>query len=101
MWQLERSKRLRSEQKVQLYLEQLNAGRYNDWRLPTKSELYRFIEIFDWKKNGDVRTRVEGDHWLTVDSGTVVPGEWELDDMCGPERIFYKKKSGYVRAIRP
>lgn len=101
MWQLERSKRLKSEEKVKMYLEQLNTGRYKDWRLPTKSELFRFTEIFDWKKNGDVRIKIEGDHWLIGKSDKITAGKWELDDLCGPERKFYTKKSGYVRAIRP
>lgn len=101
MWRLDRSERLKSEKDVELYLDQLNAGRYSDWRLPTKSELYRFIAIFDWKKNGDVKIKIEGDHWLADDSNKIKAGEWELDDLCGPERIFYNKKSGYVRAIRP
>ncbi|MGV7235478.1 MAG: hypothetical protein ACQ9ET_04395 [Nitrosomonadaceae bacterium] len=50
MWQFNRSKRIRTREEVEQYFHILNSGQYNDWRLPTKSELYRFIEIFDWKK---------------------------------------------------
>lgn len=101
MWRLDRSKRLRSEQEVERYLDQLNSKHYKDWRLPTKSELHRFIEIFDWKKNGEVKIKIEGDHWLIDDSNKIKAGEWELDDLCGPIRVYYNKKSGYVRAVRP
>lgn len=101
IWQLDRSNWLKSEQEVKIYLDTLNTGKYNDWRLPTKSEMYSFVNIFDWEKNGEVNIKIDGNHWIIDDANQVAAVEWELEDMCGPERRFYNKKSGYVRAIRP
>lgn len=99
MWQIHKSKKLRSVDAVQNYLAELNRGKYHDWRLPTKQELYDLFSYFDLKLHGDVRIQLEGNYWL--DNDGIVAGAWEIGDQCGPSRSFYSKKSGYVRAIRP
>ncbi len=101
IWQMERSKKFRSQEQVEKYLNQLNQGPHHDWRLPTKWELYDFIAKFDLKINGDIRIPFEGSYWLKDDNGTIHPGSWETGDQCGPERGFFTTKSGYVRAVRP
>ena len=100
-WQMERSKKFRSLGAVEKFLHRLNQGPYQDWRLPTKWELYDFIAKFDLKKNGDISVPFEGSYWLKDDNGTIHPGSWETGDQCGPERMFFSTKSGYVRAVRP
>jgi len=99
MWQMHKSKRLRSPEDVATYLNKLNTGKYQDWRLPTKQELYDLFSFFDLKLYGDVRIQLEGNYWLENDG--MMAGAWEIGDQCGPSRSFYTKKSGYVRAIRP
>jgi len=101
IWQMERSKKFRSLEEVEKFLNRLNQGPHHDWRLPTKWELYDFIAKFDLKKNGAVNIPFEGDYWLKDDNGTIHPGSWETGNQCGPERMFFSTKSGYVRAVRP
>lgn len=101
MWQMERSKKISSAAAAEQYLRQLNQGPQKDWRLPTKGELYDLLTIFDLKKNGGITLELAGDYWLTDDNGATYAGAWETGDQCGPERTFYRGKSGYVRAVRP
>jgi hypothetical protein len=101
IWQMQRSKKMDSPGEVQQYLHQLNQGPYHDWRLPTKWELYGLFAKFDLKINGEVSIRLEGSYWIKDEDGSIHPVSWETGDQCGPERIMYPTKSGYVRAIRP
>ena len=101
MWQIDRSKKMKTPAEVSQYLHTLNKGAYSDWRLPTKQELYQLNTIFDFKKNGAVKFKFEGKYWLVDPKGAVSVGAWEIGDQCGPERTFYVGKKGYVRAIRP
>lgn len=101
IWHLNRSKRFKTEGDATRYLNALNQGEFNDWRLPTKDELYKLFSIFDLKRNGSVKTRLEGTYWLTDKRGKMYAGAWEIGDQCGPSRTFYMYKNGYVRAVRP
>jgi len=101
MWIKTRSKRVDSVDDVQQHLSTLNKGEFNDWRLPTKRELYNLFSIFDMKKNGKVKIRIEGSYWLVNNTGKVIAGAWEIGDGCGPERIFYPSKEAHIMAIRP
>lgn len=102
MWRVDRSKKLKTPQDVAQYLDTVNEGTYNDWRLPTKQELYDLFAIFDLKRNGEVQIRLEGDYWLTEGpTSPVYVGSWQIGDGCGPSRSFYSGKKGYVRAVRP
>ena len=99
MWQMRKSKRFKNASSAVQYLNELNQGEYQDWRLPTKQELYKLFSDFDLKMNGDVRIRLEGNYWIENDG--IQAAAWEIGDQCGPSRTFYTKKAGYVRAIRP
>lgn len=101
MWQLERSKRLRTTQEVDTYLAALNRGTYKDWRLPTRQEIFELFGFFDLKENGEVKLRLEGGYWLVNRNGEIEVGAWEIGDQCGPSRTYFTKKAGYVRAVRP
>lgn len=101
VWQMERSKKMRSLAEVEHYLNQLNQGVYHDWRLPTKWELYDLFSTFDLKKNGDVTIVLEGSYWIRDDKGKRHPASWETGDQCGVERTYYTTQSGHVRAVRP
>lgn len=101
MWRADRSKKLERVEDAESYLKKLNQGAYNDWRFPTKVELYDLFTIFDLKKNGDVKIRLEGYYWLVDDKKKKYIGGWQIGDGCGPSRSFYTGRKGYVRAIRP
>lgn len=101
MWTAVKSKKLATAEEVRQYLNRLNEGEYNDWRLPTKQELYDLFTIFDLKNNGKVRISIEGNYWLRKPEGKIIAGAWEIGDGCGPERVYYSKEKGYVRAVRP
>lgn len=102
MWQANRSKKTHKAEDAESYLQKLNQGTYNDWRLPTKQELYDLFSIFDLKLNGDIKIRLEGNYWLSDDKNNLkYVGGWQIGDGCGPSRSFYKGKEGYVRAVRP
>jgi len=101
MWQVERSNKMKSVQEVENFLKELNSGKYDDWRLPTKEELSDLFTIFDLKNNGDVKIRLEGSYWILGRDSEVQVGSWEIGDGCGPTRAYYTKKAGYLRAVRP
>ena len=100
-WQVNRSKKIKTIEEVSAYLTTLNQGKYDDWRLPTKLELFQLFSDFDLKRNGNLKIRLEGSYWLLDDMGQAHVGAWEIGDQCGPSRTFYKGKAGYLRAIRP
>lgn len=101
MWTTVKTSRYESRGTVENYLQTLNDGKYSDWRLPTKWELREFYDIFDLKQAGDVRVQIEGNYWMVMESGESSAAAWEVGDQCEPERFFYKKQSGRIRAVRP
>lgn len=101
MWQLERSRKIRSIEQAYASLNTLNEGEYNDWRMPTKKELAELYLLFDLRKNGDVKIKLSGSYWHHQENGDISVGSWELGDECGPSRVYYPEKSGYLRAVRP
>jgi hypothetical protein len=101
IWQTNRSKRLKTQDDVYDYLADLNQGEFDDWRLPTRQELYDLFSVFDLKQNGEVEIRLEGSYWLSDEEDGIHVGVWEIGDQCGPSRSYFKGKAGYVRAVRP
>lgn len=101
MWTINKSDKYQSVESAKQYLEKLNDGEYQDWRFPTKQELYDLFEIFDFKKNGEVKISIEGAYWLMIADGSLNVGAWEIGSGCGPERTFYLLKQGAVMAVRP
>ena len=101
IWQKERSKRFSSLKQAEQYAANLKVGGYDDWRLPTIYELYGLHYIFDLHKNGTVQIKLEGNYWAGKKDGEGMVGSWEIGDQCEPERQYFKKNKGYVRAVRP
>lgn len=100
-WQTVTSKTLRSLKDADDYSTSLESGGYDDWRLPTVSELFELYMTFDLHENGDCRMVVEGTYWSDEPDLEGRVGTWELDDNCDPERRYIPQKKGKVRAVRP
>ncbi len=80
MWQMDRSKKIRSPAEVQEYISDLNKGEYNDWRLPTKYELYDLFLLFALKENRELDIKLEMSYWLVGNNGKMIVGSWEPGD---------------------
>ncbi len=80
MWQMNRSKKMRSSTEVQEYLSNLNKDEYNDWRLPTKYELYDLFLLFALKENQELDFKLEMSYWLIGNNGKMIVGSWEPGD---------------------
>jgi|GEM_PF-2630690 len=80
MWQMDRSKKMSSPAEVQEYLSDLNKDEYNDWRLPTKYELYDFFLLFALKENQELDIKLEMSYWLVGNNGKMIVGSWEPGD---------------------
>ena len=100
MWQVGTSRKIKSLAEAKNYAANLKEGGYDDWRLPTVSELYDLYIIFDLHQNGDCQLKVEGTYWSDEPDLQGRVGTWELDDNCDPERQYIPKKKGQVRAVR-
>lgn len=100
MWQVGRSKTMRSLDAAKEYTSALQEGGFVDWRLPTVTELYELYMIFDLHENGNCELDAEGTYWSDEEDLEGRVGTWELDDNCDPERRYIPKQTGIVRAIR-
>jgi len=102
MWQIERGGMFSSFQEAKQYAENLQTGGYDDWRLPTKTELFNLYYIFFWENNGDCTMKRTGEYWA-LEEGRVILGHWETYLLCAPNHKYVKshRTKGYVRAIRP
>ena len=100
MWQVEPSRTLKSLEAAQNYVASLKTGNYDDWRLPTVTELFDLYMIFDLHQNGNCAMQVEGTYWSDEPDLEGRVGTWELDDNCDPERRYIPKTKGRVRAVR-
>ncbi|MCF6187453.1 MAG: DUF1566 domain-containing protein [Desulfobulbaceae bacterium] len=100
MWQVGASRTIKSLEEAKEYTASLKVGGYDDWRLPTVTELFDLYMIFDLKQNGDCNLKVEGIYWSDEPDLQGRVGTWELDDNCDPERQYIPKTKGRVRAVR-
>lgn len=60
MWQTGRSKKIGSLAEAKGYASALDAGGYEDWRLPTVTELYSLYMTFDLHQNSTCNLQAEG-----------------------------------------
>lgn len=100
MWQVGSSRSLKSLDDAKKYTQTLKEGGYDDWRLPSVTELYGLYIIFDLHQNGNCKLKVEGTYWSDEADLEGRVGTWELDDNCDPERQYIPKDKGKVRAVR-
>ena len=100
MWQIERSGKFSSFEDANNYLDTMDLGGYNDWRFPTKDELYMLSYLFEMKHSGDCPLKPKGSYWSK--NGKEEAGEWYAYPLCGgPEFQYLESETGRVRAVRP
>lgn len=101
MWQIERGGKFSSLKEAEQYAVNLQLGGYDDWRLPTKTELFDLYYIFFWKNNGDCSMKRTGEYWA-FGKGRATLGHWETYLLCAPNHKYVKSldTKGYVRAVR-
>ena len=101
MWQFKVPKQVTTIEEARQYAADLELDGYNDWRVPTVYELYELSYLVDLHKNGDCEIDISGNFWSDEKDGEGMVGAWEISDQCEPERQYYEKMKGYVRAVRP
>lgn len=103
MWQVDKKGGFSSLSEAERYAADLQLGGYNDWRLPTKEELFNLSHIFFWKRNNDCVMNRRGEYWTVSQKHEASLGHWEIDFACGPEYNYFKsiQPKGNVRAVRP
>jgi hypothetical protein len=101
MWQMERTRSIKSIEEARQNADNLKLGGYEDWRLPTVDELYNLISLKDLHVGSSCRMKLDGNYWSDEHNGEGAVGAWEISDQCDPSRTYAKGNQGYVRAIRP
>ena len=101
MWQIKESKKIPTWEEAHEYVNRLQLGGFDDWRLPTRDECLFLSELLLMKK-GDCPIKIKGGHWVNVHWSTGKSGHWEDYPLCrGSEFRWVKSKEGSVRAVRP
>lgn len=102
MWQIKRGGKFSSFQEAKQYAENLKLGGYDDWRLPTKQELFSLHFIVYWKKNGNCKLKYPGEYFI-LDEDEVSLGHWQTYILCEPNFKYVQSlgTKGFVRAVRP
>jgi hypothetical protein len=103
MWQVAKSGILSSQRDAERYAADLQLGGYDDWRLPTKDELFTLHCIFFRGENNDCAMNSDGEFWTDSGEGKQSLGHWETDYLCGPIFKYVEsiRTKGHVRAVRP
>lgn len=103
MWQFRKEGPFSSLEEADRYVAELNLNGFDDWRLPTKSELFDIFYIHYWRNDGNCVMNHKGEFWAVSRDQESSLGHWEDDLLCGPEFNFVDsiKDDGFVRAIRP
>jgi hypothetical protein len=100
LWQKERSSKFSSLKEAEDFVANMKLGGFNDWRLPTRDELFRLSDIIEHKLTADCPLNTTGNYWSKNGKGEV--GEWYPYPLCaGYDFRYLKSKTGRVRAVRP
>ncbi len=100
MWQTGNKEVFSNSQKALEYVQALHIGNYNDWRLPSKEELYNLYQIYEMKLSGNCPIKLKGSYWLT--EGDIHAGEWEAYPICGGSELqYFNATDGRIMAVRP
>ena len=101
MWQMERTRAMKSIEDARQTAANLTLGGHDDWRLPTVYELYNLNFLKDIHVASSCAMQLDGNYWSDEHGGEGVVGAWEISDQCDPSRTYSKASKGFVRAIRP
>lgn len=103
MWQSKKEGPFSSLEEADRYATELELDGYDDWRLPTRSELFDIFYMHYFQNDGDCVMNHRGEFWALSGDQEPSLGHWEDDLLCGPEFKFVEsmKDYGFVRAIRP
>jgi len=100
MWQAGKSQNFTNWEDANQYVESLNLGGYDDWRMPTPDECLKLSNLLQLKKS-DCPMETGGSHWVNK-TYNIEAGQWESNVYCdGPEFRWIKDKKGNVKAVRP
>ena len=100
MWQAGKSQNFSNWEDANQYVNSLNLGGFEDWRLPTPEECLRLSQLIQTKKS-DCPMETGGNHWVSKTNNIEV-GQWESNVLCdGPIFRWTKDKKGRVKAVRP
>ena len=103
MWQFNKEGPFDSWEEADRYATELKLGGHDDWRLPTRSELFDLFYTHYWKNDGNCMMTHKSEFWVISKGRESSLGHWEDDFLCGPEFNFVEaiREYGFVRAIRP
>lgn len=100
MWQVGRSEVFASGREAEDYARSLELGGHDDWRLPSKEELYELCYLYELRLAGDCPLKLSGSYWSSDGGGQA--GEWQAYPLCGgPGFRYLKSKTGRARGVRP
>lgn len=100
MWQIKEIRKIPTRKEANEYVNSLQLGGYNDWRLPTRAELLSLSELLLFPK-GDCSIEFYRAHWVSDEKGDS-SGYWEEYSLCGGSEFHWVTgKKGSVRAVRP
>jgi len=100
IWQAGKSENFSNWEDANQYVESLNLGGFDDWRLPTPDECFRLSQLIQTKKSA-CPMETGGNHWVSK-TKNIEAGQWESSVFCdGPIFRWTKDKKGRVKAVRP
>jgi hypothetical protein len=100
MWQVNESQKFSNRDEASAYVDSLQFGGFDDWRLPTRDECLSFAELLDMEK-GICPVKFKRAHWVSHRK-KIMSGYWEEYPLCGgSEYRWVKGNEGSVRAVRP
>ncbi|MGV1097990.1 Lcl C-terminal domain-containing protein [Thiovibrio sp. JS02] len=102
MWQAGTSPVFDNWNEASFYAENLELAGHDDWRLPSKEELYTLCNLFDLQQAGDCRLEIDNNYWTGGQPEHGEVGFWESYSLCGGSEFKYiPAREGVVRAVRP
>lgn len=100
IWQVKESRKIATLDEANEYVNSLQLGGFDDWRLPTRAECLTFSELLEFKK-GNCPIKFKRAHWVSNHKKNQ-PGYWEDYPLCGGSEFrWIKGTQGSVRAVRP
>ena len=81
MWQMKKSRKISTWEEANAYVNTLQLGGFDDWRLPTPEEILDLAELLDIKK-GACSIKIKRGLWVNGDKSKGNIGHWEDYPLC-------------------